>query len=211
VFGYGSLIWRPELKYEARVPARVFGYHRRLCLRSVRYRGTAACPGLVAGLDRGGSCAGIAFRLPGAGLREQFDRLWRREMFLGSYQPRWLNAQWLRGAHTAHTAPATGAAPQRVRVLAFVVRRDAPHYCGTLTEQDMLAVLESAHGVLGSSLDYLERTVAALHAEGLGDAHLERLVRIAGRAAGGPTLAGQGRSAPGDPVPPIEPSVGELT
>jgi cation transport protein ChaC len=208
VFGYGSLIWRPDLHFEARVPARVFGYHRRLCLRSVRYRGTAACPGLVAGLDRGGSCAGIAFRLPVVGLRQQFEQLWRREMFLGSYQPRWLTAQLLQDRRAA---PVGSAAPQRVRALAFVVRLDAPHYCGSLAEPDVLAVLANARGVLGSSLDYLERTVAALHAEGLRDLHLERLMRMAARAAGRPPAPLEDRPPAGAPLPPIEPSVGELS
>jgi len=166
VFGYGSLIWKPELHYDARVPARIFGYHRRLCLRSVRYRGTVERPGLVAGLDRGGSCAGVAFRLPAAGLRDQFAALWEREMFLGSYDPRWLRARRID----------TGAP---VRALAFVVRHDAPNYCGALAHDDLLAVLDGACGVYGTSLDYLERTVAALQAEGLRDPHLERLLQAA--------------------------------
>ncbi len=64
LFAYGSLIWNPEVTYDRRITARVHGYHRRLCLWSRVNRGTLECPGLVAGLDRGGSCAGVAYRLP---------------------------------------------------------------------------------------------------------------------------------------------------
>ncbi len=163
IFGYGSLIWKPEFDFDERVPARIFGFHRRLCLRSVRYRGTEDCPGLVAGLDRGGSCAGIAYRLRTSTLPEQFARLWEREMFLGSYAAHWLRAKRLD----------TG---EVVRALAFVVRRDAINYCGELPEPQVLDVLQRACGIYGSSLEYLRHTVQALRAEGLQDFHFERLL-----------------------------------
>jgi cation transport protein ChaC len=166
VFGYGSLIWRPEFEHDRRVPARVFGYHRRLCLRSVLYRGTLECPGLVAGLDRGGSCAGVAYRLRATSAPRELERLWAREMPMGSYAPRWLRAR-----------PLKGGAP--LLALAFVVRHDAPNYGGHLTEAEMVEVLRRACGERGSSLDYLQRTVAALRAEGLRDPHFERLLRRA--------------------------------
>ncbi len=174
VFGYGSLIWNPELEHDRRVHARVYGYHRRLCLRSVLNRGTPECPGLVAGLDRGGSCTGVAYRLPARNLRVQFEQLWQREMFMGSYRPRWLHAHRL-------------DRPGRVTALAFVVRRDAPNYCGRLSESEVIEVLARACGRYGSSLDYLLHTVQALRAEGLCDPHLERLAqRALGRGPAGP-------------------------
>lgn len=166
VFGYGSLIWKPEFDFEAREPARVHGFHRRLCLRSVRYRGTIEHPGIVAGLDRGGSCDGMAYRIAAARVRVVFEALWEREMFLGSYRPTWVSLR-LRAGDTP------------VRALSFVVRRDTSHYCGRLSEQEILEVLTHAQGIYGSSLDYLQRTVAALHEAGLRDPHLERLVRRA--------------------------------
>lgn len=171
VFGYGSLIWKPEFEFDRRVAARVYGYHRKLCLRSVHNRGTPECPGLVAGLDRGGSCAGIAYRVPADGVRAQFSQLWEREMVMGSYSPRWLHVRRLDG-HGGLTA------------LAFVVRRDAPNYCGRLDERELLDVLARACGRFGTSLDYLLRTVEGLRAEGLADPHLERLAQRAQRHAG---------------------------
>jgi cation transport protein ChaC len=170
VFGYGSLIWNPEFEYDQRVPARLWGYHRKLCLRSTVYRGTPDLPGLVAGLDRGGSCAGIAYRLPSGGLQAQLERLWQREMLMGSYVPRWFSARRLDGRGS-------------IAALAFVMRRDAPHYCGALSETELIAVLRRACGRYGTSLDYLQRTVAALHAEGLRDPHLERLLQRAQASA----------------------------
>jgi cation transport protein ChaC len=167
VFGYGSLIWRPEFDFEAREPARIHGYHRRLCLRSVLYRGTQECPGIVFGLDRGGSCFGMAYRVGAAQVPRVFRLLWEREMFLGSYRPTWMRARLRSGGEAD--------------ALAFVVCRDAHNYCGGLDEEQIVAILATACGVRGTSLDYLQRTVAALNAEGLRDLHLERLVHKAQR------------------------------
>jgi cation transport protein ChaC len=170
VFGYGSLIWKPEFEFEAREPARIHGYHRRLCLRSVSYRGTHECPGIVAGLDRGGSCLGMAYRVGAADVPRVFRELWEREMFLGSYRPTWLQAKLLRRAG--------------VEALAFVVRRDAFNYGGRLADDELVQILVRACGSKGTSLEYLQRTVAALHEAGLRDAHLERLMHKAeGRRA----------------------------
>lgn len=167
VFGYGSLIWKPELAFDRRVTARVHGYHRRLCLWSRVNRGTPESPGLVAGLDRGGSCAGVAYRVPAPDVRPQLEQLWEREMFMGSYAPRWLRCRLPDGTHEA--------------ALAFVVRQDAPNYAGKLSEPAILDVFRRGScGRFGSSLEYLVNTVRSLHEHGLRDPHLERLVRHAG-------------------------------
>jgi glutathione-specific gamma-glutamylcyclotransferase len=167
VFGYGSLIWKPELAFDRRVTARVHGYHRRLCLWSRVNRGTPESPGLVAGLDRGGSCAGVAYRIPAPHVRSQLGQLWEREMFMGSYAPRWLRCRLPDGTHEA--------------ALAFVVRQDAPNYAGKLSEPDILEVFRRGScGRFGTSLEYLVNTVRSLHEHGLRDPHLERLVRHAG-------------------------------
>jgi len=145
----------------------VHGYHRRLCLWSRVNRGTPESPGLVAGLDRGGSCAGVAYRVPGPLARSQLEQLWEREMFMGSYTPRWLRCRLPDGAHEA--------------ALAFVVRQDAPNYAGKLSEPDILEVFRRGScGRFGTSLEYLVNTVRSLHEHGLRDPHLERLVRHAG-------------------------------
>jgi cation transport protein ChaC len=171
LFGYGSLIWNPELTYDRRITARVHGYHRRLCLWSRVNRGTVDCPGLVAGLDRGGSCAGIAYRLPPESAGDELERLWDREMFLGSYAPRWLDC---RLSADAQEGPLVSA-------LAFVVRRDAPNYAGKLTEREILEVFaRGSCGRFGTSLDYLVKTVGSLREHGLRDPHLEQLARHAG-------------------------------
>lgn len=167
VFGYGSLIWKPDLAFDRRATARVHGYHRRLCLWSRVNRGTPDCPGLVAGLGRGGSCAGIVYRVPAATVLPEFERLWDREMFMGSYAPRWLRCHLTDGTD--------------LQALAFVVRQDAPNYAGRLSEAQILEVFRRGScGRFGTSLDYLVNTVRSLHEHGLRDPHFERLVRHAG-------------------------------
>ncbi len=171
LFGYGSLIWNPEVTFDQRVTARVHGYHRRLCLWSRVNRGTLECPGLVAGLDRGGSCAGVAYRLPATTARAELEQLWDREMFMGSYAPRWLDCR-LNGPIDDRS---------RVPALGFVVRREAANYAGKLSEAEILAVFERGScGRFGTSLDYLVKTVHALREYGMSDPHLERLARHAG-------------------------------
>lgn len=167
VFGYGSLIWKPELSFDRREPARVHGYHRRLCLWSRINRGTPDCPGLVAGLDRGGSCSGVAYRVPATAVRSQFSQLWQREMMTNAYAPRDLDCRLPDG----RTVPA----------LTFVVRRDASNYAGRLSERDILDVfVRGSCGRYGTSLEYLVNTIGALRSHGIADPHLERLARHAG-------------------------------
>jgi len=91
LFAYGSLVWNPVLDYEARSVVTVHGHHRSFCLWSRVNRGTPERPGLVLGLDRGGRCTGVAYRIPRQLAESELRLLWRREMLLGSYIPRWVH------------------------------------------------------------------------------------------------------------------------
>jgi cation transport protein ChaC len=165
LFAYGSLVWNPVLSYSARTVATVHGYHRRFCLLSRINRGTPEHPGLVLALDRGGRCAGIAYRIPAREAEIELRLLWRREMLLGSYRPRWLHARLADG--------------DRVHALAFVVDRGGPGYAGRLGDDAIVAMLASAKGRLGTGIDYLLRTRDGLAGEGIRDPHLERLAATA--------------------------------
>jgi cation transport protein ChaC len=116
-------------------------------------------------LDRGGSCAGLLFRIPAAQARDELLLAWRRELFTGAYRSRWVTA------HTAHGP---------VRAATFVANRTHPRYAGRLDEASVAARLASAHGSLGSCAAYLHATLGALHAAGLRDRALERLHRHVG-------------------------------
>src|SRR3546814_10838080 len=101
VYGYGSLIWRPEFYFSEKRTALLHGYHRALCLWSRVNRGTPDQPGLVFGLDTGGSCQGMAFRIPAGDVPTAMEALWRREMPSGAYIPKWLNCRTNDGPITA--------------------------------------------------------------------------------------------------------------
>ncbi len=159
VFAYGSLIWKPEIESAETRRARIYGYHRSLCLWSTVNRGTPARPGLVLALDAGGSCEGLAFRVEASRVRGEFCRLWRREMMRGSYIPAWLPA------HTRHG---------RVLALAFVMDRSLPTYAGRLDDGEILSALHHGRGACGSSAEYLSSTVDALQAHGVVDRRLAR-------------------------------------
>jgi cation transport protein ChaC len=162
VFAYGSLIWNPLIHFTAQHRARLYGYHRRFCLRSRGARGTAENPGLVLGLDYGGSCNGIVYRIAAAQARHELKMIWRREMVLGSYAPRWANV---------------AIGKRRVRALAFVVNHAHPHYAGEMSDDELTRILATACGKFGSCADYLMQTVASLEGHGVHDAHLVRLQR----------------------------------
>jgi cation transport protein ChaC len=160
LFGYGSLVWNPSIEFLERRPGIVRGWHRRFCLWSQVIRGTAERPGLALGLEPGGACRGVVFRLEPAVAREELAILWRREMMFGSYTPR-----WVRATSRGETHPA----------LTFTINRAAPHYAGRLPDARVVEVLLGARGLYGSGADYLLRTVEGLQHCGIRDAHLERL------------------------------------
>lgn len=168
VFGYGSLIWSPLLKSAERRVARLRGYHRGFYLWSRINRGSPDRPGLVLGLDRGGSCGGIVYRLHERGLDEELRLLWRREMVTGTYLPRWTTV-------LTHGGP--------VRAIAFVVDRGKPGYAGRLTDEQIVATVLGARGHFGSCADYLVQTAQSLERYGIADRRLSRLARTIARHA----------------------------
>src|SRR5450755_2418279 len=172
VFAYGSLLWNPLFPFDDAKPAVLRGLHRHFCLWSLGSRGTVKVPGLVLGLDRGGSCRGVAYRLPARCARAELALLWRREMVVGSYKPRWLQVRQLHpGGHS-------------LTALAFVVDRAHPQYAGRLAMARQARVLATAQGVFGSSADYLERARIALVTHGVVDPYLERLAAAVARLRG---------------------------
>ena len=168
LFGYGSLIWKPDFDFAERRPARVHGWHRALKMWSRVNRGTVANPGLVFGLLSGGSCHGMVFRIPAHEVLETLGRLWLREMPTGVYDPRWLDCVTPHG---------------RVSALAFTLSRRSPNYTGELDDARYRAIFASAAGRYGSSLDYARQTLLELRRHSIHDAALARLVRLAEDAA----------------------------
>jgi len=166
VFAYGSLLWNPLFPFDDARIATLSGRHRRFCLWSLASRGTADQPGLVLGLDRGGSCHGVVYRLPASSARDELALLWRREMVLGAYLPQWVTVR---------------AGGKHVVALAFIVDRMHRQYAGKLPMSVQADVLASAEGAFGSSFDYLEHARVALVTHGIVDPYLERLAGMVAR------------------------------
>ena len=163
VFGYGSLMWRPGFAFLERVPARVIGLHRALCVYSFFHRGTPERPGLVLGLDRGGACRGIVFRVRAAERAATLAYLRTREQQNNVYR------ETMRGAILLD------ATRRRVNALCYVVDRRHPQYAGRLTLAEQLHLVRQGRGHSGPNRDYVLATVAEIEQQGCRDAELHLL------------------------------------
>ena len=163
IFGYGSLMWNPGFEHAESREALLHGWHRSFCVYSHRYRGTPKRPGLVLGLDRGGSCKGIAYRVDRARARDVLDYLFDREMLLGVYRPRVLY-------------PRSGGG--RLPCHAFTVKRDHRQYAGGVPLEETIRLIREGEGQNGRNSDYLANTVRHMDALGITDGPLHRLLSM---------------------------------
>ena len=166
VFGYASLIWRPEFDAAEHRVALVRGWHRSFQMRSRINRGTLELPGLVYALVSGGMCRGMVYRIARRHAADELRRLWLREMPSGVYDPRWLRC-------------GTSAGP--VSALGFTLSRRSPSFTGRLDDAQLLHILRHAQGRYGTTLDYLLHTAAALRERRMADRETLRLVQLVHR------------------------------
>lgn len=163
VFAYASLIWRPEFEFSEERFATLHGYHRALKMWSHLNRGTPALPGLVFGLLPGGSCRGVAFRLPKESVVACLPALWDREMPNGVYDPKWLRCRTAQG---------------NVRALAFTLSKRSPAHTGVLSENHYRQIFSSASGRFGTTRDYAQLTYDKLRTLGIDDEALGKLLAL---------------------------------
>ncbi|UZF90529.1 gamma-glutamylcyclotransferase [Bosea sp. NBC_00550] len=178
VFGYGSLIWRPGFAFEESVQARLHGYHRSLCVFSHVHRGTPERPGLVLGLDRGGVCRGLAFRVTGARAQETVSYLRAREQATAVYIERHVPLRLEDG--------------REVRGLVYVADRKHLQYAGKLSATELLKLVRQGRGSSGENPDYVLQTHEHLRKMGIYDPVLAALAQelAPGLAATHPPLSG---------------------
>jgi cation transport protein ChaC len=163
VFGYGSLMWRPGFDFIEQVPARLIGEHRALCVYSFDHRGTPEKPGLVLGLDRGGACRGVAFRVAASLRHHTVDYLRSREQTTSVYHEV-MRSVWLENE-----------ARQRVSALAYVVDRGHVQYAGRLSLAEQLRYVQQGHGRSGNNRDYVLSNVNSIEKQAFRDELLHQL------------------------------------
>jgi cation transport protein ChaC len=166
VFAYGSLIWNPEFAFVEERLGLVQGWHRSFCLGWVRiYRGTPERPGIMLAMDRGGSCRGVAFRLPPEAVNDSLIPLLRREMPIrrDTIPARWVTVRTGQGD---------------IRAIAFPISRSNPAYLPGLTEEQVVGALATAAGERGSMAEYLHSTVTHLEQRGIHDRYLWRMQEL---------------------------------
>jgi cation transport protein ChaC len=173
VFGYGSLIWRPGFEYAERVPAHIIGMHRSLCVYSFDHRGTPERPGLVLGLDFGGACRGIAYRVTAKNRLATLQYLREREQTTAVYR------------EIVRNATLDGKPERRVDALCYAVDRGHAQYAGRLSHDRQLQVVKQGHGRSGANRDYVLETVKALEVLGIVDHELHVVAERLGRVNSG--------------------------
>jgi cation transport protein ChaC len=164
-------MWNPGFPHLEVRRGRLFGYHRRFCIYSHVYRGTPERPGLVLGLDLGGSCEGLAFRVPAGEASEVMDYLYERELVTEVYIPRWVRVATPDG---------------EVRAASFVVDRAHHQYTGELELEATAELIRQGVGVSGPGIDYLRNTVHHMEALGLATGDLKRILQMIDRRLDGP-------------------------
>jgi len=163
IFGYGSLIWKPGFEHVERMPARMIGLHRSLCVYSFVHRGTPEKPGLVLGLDRGGACRGIAYRVTAKKRAATLAYLREREQATSVYLER-VRTAWLAGN------------PEKpVNAVCYIVDRSHQQYAGRLSITEQVHIVRQGHGGSGNNREYVLETVNALEALGMRDKELHLL------------------------------------
>ena len=163
VFGYGSLIWRPGFEYLERAPARLIGGHRALCVFSHVHRGTPERPGLVLGLDLGGACRGVAYRVAAKKRAGTIAYLRAREQVTSVYR------------ETLRSVTLLSHPQRRVSALCYMIDRGHHQYAGRLDLATQLHLVRQGHGQSGPNREYVLSTVHALEALGLYDRDLHLL------------------------------------
>lgn len=176
VFGYGSLMWRPDFPFVRSAPALAHGFRRRLCVWSNAYRGSPKRPGLVFGLDRGPAdraAKGVLFEVAPRHRRATIAYLFRRELIYPIYEAATVEAE---------------AEGWRARALTFLVDRDDPAYAGDLRADIRIAAIASGAGQAGRARDYLENALERLRQMDAPEPELEAELAAADRLADDPAL-----------------------
>lgn len=168
VFGYGSLMWRPGFHYRRIERARLNGFSRSFCVYSVHHRGTEARPGLVLGLDRGGSCEGVAYFVEDEDVAATVSYLREREQVNGVYRETRLPVTLLNEERT------------EVFALAYIVERAHPSYASRLPLTVQARLIRGATGLSGDNITYAFNTIAHLRDFGIRERMLERLSVLIG-------------------------------
>jgi len=163
LFGYGSLIWNPAFDFSERRIGAIHGRHRQFCLWTWLGRGSRDCPGLMLGLEAGGRCTGVAYRIPAGQIDSELDVVWRREMLTAAYRPIWVNVRTELGL---------------VPALTFAINRQHERYAGKLAIDHVAERLAAACGPLGTGAEYLFNTHHHLVELGLRDRYLDRLTEL---------------------------------
>ncbi len=163
VFGYGSLIWNPLMKYSTQEKVKIYGYHRKFCLWTKIGRGTPEYPGLILGLINGGSVEGIAFKISSKNAVRELDLLWKREMLNNSYEPKWLKVF---------------SKNKQMQALTFVVKKDCPNYAKINDHQEVSKIISNAKGYIGPCSQYLFETHNALKKLKINDNYISSLMQF---------------------------------
>jgi len=161
IFGYGSLMWDPRIKFLEKMAGTLLGYHRDFCVWTQLARGSAQMPGLGLGLESGGSCKGVLFKIDPKFAETELQKVWERELYTAVYNPIWGKVS---------------SSKKSIRAISFITNKNHMQYCGEMNLRDRAYYIRSATGKNGPCIEYLKNTIMYLAKSGSNDAYLNQLL-----------------------------------
>ena len=169
IFAYGSLLWNPTFEFREQKIAKIYGFHRSFCMKTLLGRGSKKNPGLMLALDKGGSCKGSIYKLYRKNEVKEIDLLFKREMITGAYKPKLLRAELETG--------------KRVTCLAFTVDKKNKNYISNLSLEEVANYIHKAHGFLGSCNEYFNFTIESLNELKIKDLKMQKIHKLIKKTA----------------------------
>lgn len=164
IFGYGSLVWKPDFAYKRSKVGYIMGYKRRFWHGDDFYRGSKKKLGRVATLveDQEACTWGVAYEVADSQIEESLHYLNMREVVLGGYITEMVE----------FIPKDKGQTP--LLALVYIATADNPIYLGPASEEEIAAQIAVCRGNMGNNTEYLVRLAEfmRLHCPEVKDEHL---------------------------------------
>uniref|UniRef100_A0A3Q3W0L9 Gamma-glutamylcyclotransferase n=1 Tax=Mola mola TaxID=94237 RepID=A0A3Q3W0L9_MOLML len=162
IFGYGSLVWKPDFPYKRSKVGHITGYKRRFWHGDDFHRGDK--PGRVVTLVEDSEVCtwGVAYEVTDSQIEGSLQYLHTREVILGGYI-----------METVEFFPKEES-QEPLLALVYIATSDNPIYLGPAADKEIAHQIVACRGKSGHNIEYLVRLAEfmRLHCPEVEDEHL---------------------------------------